>query len=79
MTNIKLIGKKGSNACKEIRKGCNIRNYTGKTKIMKPAINRKGYFHTVLIINGEKRQVKIHRLVAEAFINNTKTFIQHHT
>jgi len=34
MINIKLIGKKGSNACKEIRKGCNIRNYTGKTKIM---------------------------------------------
>ena len=34
MTNIKLIGKKGSNACKEIRKGNNIHNYTGKTKIM---------------------------------------------
>ncbi|RLI66033.1 MAG: hypothetical protein DRO67_01765 [Candidatus Asgardarchaeum californiense] len=34
MINIKLIGKKGSNACKEIRKGCNIRNYTGKTRIM---------------------------------------------
>jgi len=42
MANIKLIGKRGSKACKEIRAGADIRGYTGKTKIMPDAIVNYG-------------------------------------
>lgn len=42
MANIKLIGKRGSKACKDIRKECNILRYTGKTKIVPDALVNYG-------------------------------------
>jgi len=42
MVNIKLVGKRGSKACKEIRAGAEIRGYTGKTKVMPDAIVNYG-------------------------------------
>ena len=42
MVAIRLIGKRGSNACKEIRAGANILRYTGKTKKMPDAIVNYG-------------------------------------
>lgn len=39
-------------------------------KFMKPAKGTSGYWATVIRINGEKVNVAIHRLVAEAFIPN---------
>lgn len=42
MVDIKLIGKRGSKACKEIRAGADIRGYTGKTKATPDAIVNYG-------------------------------------
>lgn len=42
----------------------------GKFKILKPCLNRYGYLYVDLSINGKKRRVHIHRLVAETFIQN---------
>lgn len=48
------------------------RNYknTGKTVELKPAPDPKGYIKTMLLFNGKYRTVKVHRLVAQAFIPN---------
>ena len=39
-------------------------------KILKPAINHKGYLIVQLSLSGHKRNKRIHRLVAEVFIPN---------
>lgn len=39
-------------------------------KILKPWKNRKGYLHVDLSKNGIRRAVKVHRLVAQAFLPN---------
>ena len=41
-------------------------------KILKPGINHKGYLIVQLSNCGEKRNHRVHRLVAEAFIPNPK-------
>ena len=43
---------------------------TGKTEELRPAADGKGYLRTVLFYNGKNKTVKVHRLVAEAFIPN---------
>lgn len=49
----------------------NVKWVEKKEKIMKPSNDTKGYLHTVLTDNnGNKKAVKIHRLVAQAFIPN---------
>ena len=47
-------------------------NWKNKSKdaIMKPALNRKGYLKTILVLNSVNKPVFIHRLVAMAFIPN---------
>ena len=47
----------------------NYRN-TGKAKLMKPFENEKGYYQVVLWKNGKPKTCKVHRLVAEAFLEN---------
>lgn len=42
MVKLRLVGKKGSKACIEIRRETGIRNYTGKTKTMPDAIINYG-------------------------------------
>lgn len=44
--------------------------YFWKGKIMSPAISNTGYLVTSIYKNKKKKQVQIHRLVAEAFIPN---------
>lgn len=39
-------------------------------KILKPAVNHKGYLIVQLCKNGERKNKRIHRLVAEAFLPN---------
>lgn len=39
-------------------------------KILKPAVNHKGYLIVQLCCSGHKRNHRVHRLVAEAFIPN---------
>jgi hypothetical protein len=41
-------------------------------KILKPATDKYGYLYYVLCVNGERRTVKAHRLVALTFISNTE-------
>lgn len=44
---------------------------SGRRVTLKPALDKKGYLRTVLLDNsGKYRTVKIHRLVANAFIDN---------
>lgn len=44
---------------------------TGSERLLKPAIDSKGYYRTALMKNGVLKTVKIHREVAKAFIANT--------
>lgn len=50
----------------------NIRslNYkrTGTIKILKPALDGKGYLRTALTKNGKSKTIKVHRIVAIAFL-----------
>ena len=43
---------------------------TRKEKILKPVKNNYGYLNVVLHNNGKRKMITIHRLVAEAFIEN---------
>lgn len=43
---------------------------TGKEKILKQCKSTKGYFHVSLYKNSEKKTLKVHKLVAAAFIHN---------
>lgn len=45
-------------------------NHTGKEKILKPTKDRYGYLQVTLCKNNIKKQYTVHRLVAEAFIDN---------
>lgn len=45
-------------------------NKSRKEKILKPTKNRDGYLQVPLCKNGKRKTIKIHRLVAEAFISN---------
>ena len=45
-------------------------NHTGKTKLLKLAHGTKGYMQVCLTKDNKKSTKKIHRLVAEAFIEN---------
>lgn len=46
-----------------------------KEKIIKPCLNIKdGYFYKVFVCNGKRKNMLIHRLVAEAFIPNPNGF-----
>lgn len=43
---------------------------SGKMKELKPAPDPKGYMKTMLLLNGRYKTVKVHRLVAIAFVQN---------
>lgn len=43
---------------------------TCKKGIMKPMVNREGYLHINFFDNGRKKDIGIHRVVAQAFIPN---------
>lgn len=49
------------------------------SKILKPRISKGGYYYTVLSINKVRKTKKIHRLVAETFLqeNKDKTNVNH--
>lgn len=44
--------------------------------ILKPRHHKHGYFHVALYKNGKKKNKLIHRIVAEAFISNPKSFLE---
>lgn len=43
---------------------------SNNASIMKPAKNKKGYLHTLIVYNGKLKPVTIHRLVATAWLDN---------
>jgi len=46
---------------------------TGKEAIIKPAKDKKGYLRTVLISDNKvKKTIKVHRIIAQTFIENPK-------
>lgn len=45
-------------------------NHTGKEKLLKYAVDKKGYLYVVLCKDGKRKNKKIHQLVAIAFIPN---------
>jgi hypothetical protein len=45
-------------------------NRTGKVRELKPGITRHGYYYVILCKDGKKKLHTVHRLVAEAFIDN---------
>lgn len=53
---------------------------SGEWKVLRPGTNGKGYLYVILCIDGKRKNCMIHRLVAQAFIDNndeTKTIINH--
>ena len=64
---------KGYNGLYQISNLGNIYSlYTNK--ILKPFINEKGYLRIDLKGNGKRKIFKVHRLVAEHFINNPNNY-----
>ena len=43
---------------------------TDGMRIMKPALDANGYLRTMVKMNGRYKTIKVHRIVAEAFIQN---------
>ena len=41
-----------------------------KGKVLKPAIDKKGYKRVAIMVNGKLTTLKVHRIVAKAFIDN---------
>ena len=50
----------------------NGKSNNSKVKILKPSKNKYGYLKVGLFINGIRKELLIHRLVAQAFIPNTE-------
>ena len=51
-------------------------NHTRKEKILKPGKNKRGYLSVALFKNGKMKNMKIHRLVCEAFLPNPNNLPQ---
>lgn len=49
---------------------------TGKTQVLQPHKNIYGYFQVTLFKNGKKNYYKVHRLVAQAFLENPNNLPQ---
>lgn len=45
-------------------------NKTGNEKVLRPADNGRGYLYVVISKNGERKNMLIHRAVAEVFLEN---------
>ena len=50
-----------------------------KGKMLKPAIDKKGYKRVAIMVDGKLTTLKVHRIVAKAFIENVhnKTQVNH--
>lgn len=51
-------------------------NHTGREKIMKPSVSKRGYLLICLHKNRKVKYFKVHRLVAQAFISNPNNYPQ---
>jgi len=68
---------KGYEGLYEVSNYGNVRSLKfGKIKYLKPAKDGNGYNHVILCKNGQKKHFKVHRLVANAFIENPNNLPQ---
>ena len=56
------------------RNGVVINSITNKE--LKPIVEKKGYLHVNLYKNGIRKSIKVHRLVAIAYIDNSNSYPQ---
>lgn len=56
------------------RNGVIINSITNKE--LKPIVEKKGYLHVNLYKNGIRKSIKVHRLVAIAYIDNSNSYPQ---
>lgn len=49
-------------------------NHTGKPKLLKPGKDTNGYPMVILIKDGKRKMFSVHRLVAEAFLENPHNY-----
>jgi len=79
MTNNKEVWKdiKNYEGLYEVSNFGNVRSLKyGKIKYLKPAKNKGGYYFVILCKNGKTKNFRIHRLVANAFIENPNNYPQ---
>jgi hypothetical protein len=77
MTNNKEVWKdiKNYEGLYEVSNFGNVRSLKyGKIKYLKPAKNKGGYYFVILCKNGKTKNFRIHRLVANAFIENPNNY-----
>ena len=43
---------------------------SGRTQKLKPCINSNGYLHVILCKDGKRKTVKVHRLIAQAYLSD---------
>ena len=53
---------------REVKTGKGIRHYKGR--LLKPNIGTNGYYYVILSKNGKQKTAYVHKLVAEAFLEN---------
>ena len=63
---------KGYEGLYEISNMGNVRSIRNN-KILKPATDKYGYLYVVFSVNQERKTLKVHRLVAETFIENSES------
>lgn len=51
-------------------------NHTGEMQLLIPSSDKRGYRHVNLFLNGNRKMKLIHRLVAEAFVENPNDYPQ---
>lgn len=57
-------------ALQKTKRGRNGFTHTSKAKVLKGHVNKFGYIKVILTKNGERKDFLVHRLVADAFIDN---------
>jgi len=49
-------------------------NKFNKWKKLKPILNNRGYLYVVLCLNGQRKLIRIHQIVAKIFISNPENY-----
>ena len=64
--------RRNAHSTEQFINGIHAKTLTYKARIMRLTLSQLGYYHTRISINGKLKDVRVNRLVAEAFITNPK-------